>query len=71
MGRVRSTHGERRNGYRILMEKPEGKSLHRRSLCRWEDNIERDLREMDYILLAQEWDQWKAFINMIMNLRVP
>jgi hypothetical protein len=35
-----------------------------------------DLREigwgsMDTIHLAQERDQWKALVNMVMNLRVP
>jgi hypothetical protein len=43
---------------------------------KWEDNIKIYLREirwgvMDWIDLAQEKDQWQAFINAIINLRVP
>jgi hypothetical protein len=39
-------------------------------------NIKRDLREMgwcgmDWIDLTQDRDQWRAFVNMIMNLQVP
>jgi hypothetical protein len=35
-----------------------------------------DLREiewggMDWIDLAQDWDEWKAFVNTVMNLWVP
>jgi hypothetical protein len=40
------------------------------------DNIKMDLREigwdaMDWIDLAQDRDQWRAFVNAAMNLRVP
>jgi hypothetical protein len=35
----------KRNAYRILMGKPEGKTLLRRPRRRWEGNIEMDLRE--------------------------
>jgi hypothetical protein len=43
---------------------------------RWEDNRKMDLREigwgdMDWIDLAQDGDQWRAFVNMVINLRVP
>jgi hypothetical protein len=40
------------------------------------DNIKIYLREigwdcMNWIDLAQDRDQWKALVNMVMNLRVP
>jgi hypothetical protein len=43
---------------------------------RWEDNIKMDLREIgidgaNWIRLAQDRDQWWAFVNTVMNLRVP
>jgi hypothetical protein len=40
------------------------------------DNIKIDLREigrdgMDWIDLDQNRDQWRALVNMVMNLQVP
>jgi hypothetical protein len=45
---------EKRNAYRILVGKPEGKRPLRRPRCRWVNNIKMDLREtgqvdMDWI----------------------
>jgi hypothetical protein len=37
--------GAKRNAYRILVVKPEGKRPLRRPIRRWEDNIRMDLRE--------------------------
>jgi hypothetical protein len=42
----------------------------------WVDNIKMDLGKigwdgMDRINLSQDRDQWKALVNMVMNLRVP
>jgi hypothetical protein len=58
--------GELRNAYRTLVGNPEGKRLLGRPRCRWVDNIIMDLRErgcngMDWISLAQDRDQWRAF----------
>jgi hypothetical protein len=54
-------HMKRRNVYRILAEKPEGKSQVGRPTRRWEDNIKMDLKEvgwggMDWIHLAKDRD---------------
>jgi hypothetical protein len=56
--------------------KPEGKIPLGRPRRRWVDNIKMDLNKigrdgMDWIDLAQDRDQWRALVNMVMNLRVP
>jgi hypothetical protein len=38
--------GEKRNAYRILVGKAEGKRPLGKPRCRWEDNIKIDLREI-------------------------
>jgi hypothetical protein len=73
-GRV-ARMGEKRNPYRILVGRPEGKRSLGRGRHRWVDNIKIDLREigwdgMDWIDLAQDRDQWRAPVNTIMNLWV-
>jgi hypothetical protein len=62
--------------YRVLVEKPEGKRPLGRPRRRWEDNIKLDLREtvidgVNWIQLAQDSVQWRAFVNTVMNLCVP
>jgi hypothetical protein len=62
-GRV-STNGAKRNAYRILAGKPEGKRPLGRPRCRYVDNIKMDLivvewGGMDWICLAQDRDQWR------------
>jgi hypothetical protein len=75
MGRACSTNGEKRNAYRILVGKPEGKRPLGRPRRRWEDNIRMDLIQigwggMDWIDVAQDRDQWRALVNTVMNLLV-
>ena len=67
---------ERRDKYRGLVGKPEGKRPLGRPRRKWEDNIKMDLQEMgcggmDWIELAQDRDRWPALVNPVMNLRVP
>jgi hypothetical protein len=46
MGRTCSTNGEKRNTYRMLRGKSEGKRALGRPRHRWEDNNMMDLREI-------------------------
>ena len=65
-----------RNAYRVLVGKLEGKRPLGRPRHRWKDNIKMDLREMGcdlggWIALAEDMDQWRAYVRAVMNLRVP
>jgi len=67
--------GERRDVYRLLVGKPEGKRPLGGPRCRWEDNIKMDLQEVgcggvDWIELAQDRYRRRARVNAVMNLRV-
>ena len=68
--------GEWRGVYRVLVGKPEGKRPLGRPRRRWEDNIKMAFKGVgcgciDWIELAQDRDSWRAFVNAVMNLRVP
>jgi hypothetical protein len=68
MGRACSTNGEKRNSYRILVGKPEGKKPLGRPVRRWADNIKMYLRYiewggMDWIYLAQD----RALVNTVIK----
>jgi hypothetical protein len=67
--------GEKRNAYRLLVGKPEGKRPLGRPSCRWVDNIRMDLGEVewgdvDWIGLAQDRNRWRALVNSVLTLRV-
>jgi hypothetical protein len=60
--------GEKRNAYRLLVRKPEGKRPLGRPRRRWVVNIKMDLLEIrwdgvDWIGLAQDRDKWRALEN--------
>jgi transposase len=68
--------GEKRGVYRLLVGMPEGKRPLGRPRRRWENNIKMDLRDIgidgaNWIQLAQDRVQWRAFVKTVMSLRVP
>jgi hypothetical protein len=69
MGTARSTNGEKRNAYRILLGTPEGKRPLGSPRRRWVNDIKIDLRGIgwdggDWIDLAQDRDQLLAWITL-------
>ena len=65
-----------RNASIVLVGKPDGKRPLGRPRRRWEDNIKMNLREVgcdpgDCIDLAEDREQWWAYIRAVMNLWVP
>jgi hypothetical protein len=68
--------GEKRNVYRLLVGKPEGKRALGRPRRRWVDNIKMDLLEIGlnvvgWIGLVQDRYRWRTLVNSVINLRVP
>jgi hypothetical protein len=66
--------GEKRNAYRLLVGKPEGKRPLGSPRRRWVDNIRMDLLEISWggvDWIGQDRDKWRALVNAGMNLRVP
>jgi hypothetical protein len=68
--------GKRRGAYRVLVGRPERKRPLGRTRRRWEDNIKMDIGEIgidgsNWIRLAQDSAQWRAFVKRVMNFRVP
>jgi hypothetical protein len=67
--------GEKRNVYRLLVGKSEGKRPLGRPRRMWIDNIKMDLLEIglnvvDWIGLAQDRYSWRALASSVLNLRV-
>jgi hypothetical protein len=68
--------GEKRNVYRLLVGKPEGRRPLGRPRRSWVDYIRMDLGEVgwgdvDWIGLAKDRNRWRALVNSVLNLRVP
>jgi hypothetical protein len=67
--------GEKRNAYRLLVGKPEGKRPLGRPRHTWVDNNKMDLGEVgwgdvDWIGLAKDRNRWRALVNSVLNLPV-
>jgi hypothetical protein len=74
MGGPCSTNGEKRNTYRLLVGKPEGKRPLGRPRRGWVDNIRMDLGEVgwrdgNWIGLGKDRNRWRAVVNSVFNLR--
>jgi hypothetical protein len=72
MGRACNTNEGKRNAYKVLVKKPEGRGPLGRPRLKWIDNINIDLREigwdgMDWIDLAHDRDRWRASVNEVMK----
>jgi hypothetical protein len=68
--------GEKRNAYRSLVAKPQGRRLLGRPRRRWVDNIKMDLAKVgwgyvDWIGLVKDRNRWRALVKSVLNLRVP
>jgi len=66
---------DRKEAYRVLMVRSEGKGLLVRTKRRWEDNIKMGLQELGEVqtlfILAQDTDSWRVPVNSVKNCRVP
>jgi hypothetical protein len=69
-------HRVKKNAYKILVGKPEEKQALGRSRRRWENNIKMYLRGIgcnntNWVPLAQDREQWRVLLSIIMNFRTP
>jgi hypothetical protein len=76
MGGSCSKHGRNEKRIHILDGKFETKRPLRRSRRRWKNNMNREIREielvvLDWIHMAQARDHLLALLNTVMKLRVP
>jgi hypothetical protein len=64
-------YGERRGGYSVLVEKPEGKRALGRSMRKWEYNIKKKPQEVAWGEgLDSPNDKWRSLVNAELNLRI-
>jgi hypothetical protein len=75
MSRTCSTNGVKRNAYRILVGKVEGKKPLGGPRHRWVNIVKMELREIgwggtDWIDLSEGGDRWRVLVNTVMDLWV-
>jgi hypothetical protein len=68
--------GKKKDVYRILVGRPEGRRPLGRPRHRWEDNIRMDLLVVgcecvDWMELAQNRVRWRGLVSAVMNRWVP
>jgi hypothetical protein len=68
--------GKGRGVYRVFVARTEGKKPLGRPRHRWEDNNKMELREIgingaNWIRRVQDRVRWRAFVNTVVNIRVP
>jgi hypothetical protein len=64
-----------RSTFKILTGKPTGKRPLGRSRRRWENNIRMNLKEIgintiNWVVLTQDMDYWRALVNAALKRRV-
>jgi hypothetical protein len=67
--------GEVRNAYKIFVGNLEGNRPHGRPKCEWDGNVRKYLRAIGWegvelMHLAQDGDQWRSVVNIVMKFRV-
>jgi hypothetical protein len=71
--------GKKRNAYRLLVGRPEGKRPLGRQRCRWKYNIRMDLMDLleielggvNWYGLVQDRYRWRTLVTMVTNLQLP
>jgi hypothetical protein len=64
-------NGQKKNMYRLPVGKPERKRLLGRPRHRCMNSIMMDQGGVDLIGLAQDKENWRALVNVVMNLHRP
>ena len=62
--------------YRVLVGKSEGKRRLGRLRRRWENDITKDLQEVecgvvDWVEMSQDKDRWRELVSVVMHFRIP